>query len=143
MLPWVDNGNRHNQGGYCVSFVASANNGVTCGRNFVRNTLFSFLDGKSMHTGLTDPNHNVKNSRYQMLIGGNTAKTIGSCLIDTGLLPESKIAKELWQVKDFASDLLVLRLASTKKVKSFMSLPVSDTKSMTALCVTLFFMQVH
>ena len=44
---------------------------------------------------MTDTSHNVKNGRYQMLIGEIKLKTIGHSLIDTGMLSEAKVAKEL------------------------------------------------
>ena len=59
------------------------------------------------------------------------------------LTPVAKVTKELWHVKDFVSDLLVLCLALSQTVMSIMALPVSDTKSVRALCVTPFFMRVH
>ena len=47
-----------------------------------------------------------------MYVGGNSVKTIGNVLIDTGMIKESGINQELWRVKDWADDLLVLKLCS-------------------------------
>ena len=65
-----------------------------------------------------------------MLIGGNSAKTIGLALIDTGLIPLYKIIKALWITKGYASDLLVIQLASADNVSSMFALNVSDTKKL-------------
>ena len=70
-----------------VSFLNAANNSVSYDEKFVKETLIIFLMGFISYTGMTDPNHNVKNGRYQMVIDGNKAKTIGDVLIDTCLLP--------------------------------------------------------
>ena len=129
--------------GWDVSFISAANDGVSYDQVFVQMTLISFLLGSITYTGLTDPNHNVKNGRYQMVIGGNSVKTIGRILIDTGLLICAKIALDLYRIKDFASDLLVLQLASAKTVSSLLLLPASNPSSLHALIVTLFFMRLH
>jgi len=64
-------------------------------------------------TAYTDTNHNEKNNRYQMIIGGNSVTTIGNVVIDSGLLPKAGVPSMLWRVKDFSSDLLVLQLSSS------------------------------
>ena len=110
---------------------------------FVRQTLLEFLKGHNSFTAMTDPNHNVKNFRYQGIISGNKMKTIGNTFVDTGLLNLGNIAKELVYIKEFASNLLDLRLAPSDTVQAVMELPVSDTKSVCATCVTLLFVQTH
>eukprot|EP00978_Attheya_sp_CCMP212_P019618 scaffold55228_cov62-Attheya_sp.AAC.11 len=67
----------------------------------------SFHEGKSNILGLGDPNHNAKNSRYQM-IGGSWATTT---IMDPWILKSPGVPQELWRIQDYASDLLVLRLA--------------------------------
>ena len=129
--------------GYKVSFLNEANDGVSSDEKFVRQTLLEFLKGHSSFTAMTDLNHNVKNFRYQEIISGNKMKTIGNTFVDTELLNLANIAKELVYIKDFASDLLVLRLASSETVQEIMELLVSDTKSVCATCVTLLFMRAH
>ena len=109
----------------------------------VRTSALIFLKRLTSHTDLTDPNHKVKNGRYQMVIGGNNPKTVGDALIDTGLLPDSKIAKDLWEIKEFASNLIVLHLASTETVLAVMYVQINDPRSVFALRVTLFFMRAH
>ena len=92
---------------------------------------------------MNDPNHNVKNFRYQGIIGGNKVKTVGLTLIDAGLLTLAAITKELVYIKDFAPNLLVLCLVSPERLKGVMELLVSDIKSVCVTCVTLLFMRTH
>ena len=80
----------------------------------------------------------MKNSRYQLALGGNISKTIGRALINIGLIPKTNTSQEVWQVKDFASDRLVLRLASALTVTSVLSIPEADLLGSNALCVLLF-----
>ena len=54
-----------------------------------------FVNDLIPYTAITDPNHNVKNSRYQLVLGGNSAKKIGCALVNTGLIPKSNIAQEI------------------------------------------------
>jgi len=46
----------------------------------------------------------------------------------------------LWNVKDFASDLIVLELASAKTVSAILNLQDQEAQSQIALCTSLFFM---
>ena len=70
-------------------------------------------------------------------------KTFGILLVDTGLVKEAKVPQELWRVKDFASDLLVLQLASEKTVLLVLSAEITDPGSAFYLSSSLFFMRVH
>ena len=57
--------------GYKLSCISSVNDRVSCAEKNVQQSLNGFLEGTLSFAGLTDPNHNVKNGRYQMVIGGN------------------------------------------------------------------------
>ena len=129
--------------GYNFSFAGSANDGVSCDSNFVRMGIENFLDGKKDYLCVTDTNHNVKNARYQAIIGGNAVKTIGNCLIDTGMLKLLGINQELYIVKDFASDKSVLELNSSNTVAKILGLEGQDTATQLTLALNLFFMRVH
>jgi hypothetical protein len=73
--------------GFCkVAYVSTANDGVSCDNKFVRKTRVDFLQGKCDSSAHTDTNHNMKNLRYQMIIGGNSFATVGIYGIDAGLL---------------------------------------------------------
>ena len=56
------------------------------GLDQVLSALTGFLRGKQNYTTHTDTNHNTKPSRYQLVIGGNDAETIGIYIIDSGSL---------------------------------------------------------
>ena len=79
-----------------VVFTSLTNDAALCDQGLIRDTLTKYLDGLLTYSGHTDPNRNVKNGRYQFLIGGNNAKTVGIILIDTGALCQAKIAQDLW-----------------------------------------------
>ena len=85
----------------------------------------------------------MKKGRYQYLIGGNSVKTIGDTLVDRGLLKAAGVSQDLQRVKNFASDLLVLKLASASTVGLVLSQPCADYKAAIALATTLFFVRVH
>ena len=85
--------------------------GVSCNADFVCYELFKFMEGKSIHLGITDTNHNFNNFRYQ-IIGGYGCAIIGKCIIDPELLCLADVNKDLWRINDYASDFLVLKLAS-------------------------------
>ena len=126
--------------GYAVSFVSAANDGVSCDSVFVITILKKFLKGLTSLSAHTDTNHNEKNNRYQMIIGGNSVKTIGNVVIDS---PKAGVPSMLWRVKDFSSDLLVLQLLSSETVASILSVVNLEPDSAIALCVSLYFNRVH
>lgn len=64
-------------------------------------------------------------------------------MIDCGLLKCTKIGQDLFRPKDFASDLLVLRLASHDTVAKILSLESSDPQSQITISLSLYFMRVH
>ena len=75
------------------SFINSANDGVACASKFVREGLFVFFEDKQEYASVIETNYNVKNSRYQTTIGGNSVKTIGVRLIDTGMLKKQSFVQ--------------------------------------------------
>ena len=129
--------------GYKFSFLCSANDGVSCDSTFVSKHLIEFLQGKRDNSYHTDTNHNVKSSRYQLVLGGNAVKCIGIYLIDCGLLKDAGISQDIFRPKDFASDLLVLMLCSDKTVNKILEHTCVDTHSQITLALTLFFMRAH
>ena len=126
-----------------ASYLGNTNDGVLCDHAFAVEKLYDFLSGDILFLTLTDPNHHVKNGRYQLVIEGNLVKTIGQGLTNTGLIVKSETTRALWRIKDFASDLLVLCLTPAKTVESIMFLPVSDPILSKALLLTLFFIRLH
>jgi hypothetical protein len=113
--------------------------GVGCDNKGMMYTLLSFLRGKKRYVGMIDPNHNAKNHRYQIL-GGSSSTWIGNYIIDGKLLRLAGVSQLLWRVKDFASDLLVLKLASLDTVEKLCLLGNEDEGSVGVLCAALYFM---
>ena len=54
--------------GYLASYVGSANDGILCNHLFVVEKLFDIL-WKKYFVLSSNPNHNVKNCRYQLVLG--------------------------------------------------------------------------
>mmetsp|Transcript_29457 Transcript_29457/g.28330 ORF Transcript_29457/g.28330 Transcript_29457/m.28330 type:complete len:181 (+) Transcript_29457:1694-2236(+) len=134
---------RLRKGGYQVTFFCCTNDGLSCDDVFVLEILMDFFSGRRNFTALTDTNHNVKSCRYQLIIGRNNSKTIGMYVIDGGLLKKIPLEQELIRPKDFASDLLVLRLDSVKTVKYILTLECPDQHSQVILSLSLMFMRSH
>ena len=100
-------------GVYGSSFLNFAVDGASCESRHVCLSLCHFLSCKSNHTGSTDPNHNCKSWRYQVVaLGDLVGCTIGKFALDIGLLRLSQVSMYLIRPVDFASDQLVLQLYS-------------------------------
>jgi hypothetical protein len=69
---------------------------------------------------LPDTNHNVKNARYQ-LIGGLLCAVIGSYVLDLWYLKMADIHEKLRRIDDYASDAVVLSLASVRTIQALHS----------------------
>ena len=124
--------------------VSAANDGVSSDSSFVRRRILSFLSGSSKAPALTDSNHNVKNIRYQAVIGGNEVTVIGDHCVDPGLLVVGGVAEDLYRIRDFASDLTVLKLASALTVEKLCALAATeDLASIVCTALTLYFMRSH
>jgi hypothetical protein len=92
---------------------------------------------------ITDTNHNHKNFRYQ-LIAGSSVASIGVYCVDADLLWVTIVPKHLWRIEDFASDLLVLELASGKTFQALADLVGrEDRATIDVLSLALLFMRVH
>ena len=89
------------------------------------NTMLNYLDGMINHVSLPDTNHNVKNCRYQ-LVGGSSPASIGGHVFDPALLRIAKVSQKLWRVEDFASDAVLLKLASADTIKKLTDLSARD-----------------
>ena len=124
-----------------ASLVSVAADGVGCDAKFIQGQLVSFLRGQVNHVALVDTNHNAKNFRYQM-IGGSCVVIMGNHVLDPGLLSLALVAVELWRIKDWASDLVVSRLASAKSVAKVAMLSNEEVGSVSVLCLTLYFIRL-
>ena len=124
------------------AIINESTDGVSCEVEWNKKLTLDYLDGKKNYISLPDTNHNVKNSRYQ-LIGGSSAATIGSFVFDPWLLKEAGVAKELIRVEDYASDVCVLRLASASTVKKIIDLDSKDTGNVSVTILSLMFMRMR
>jgi hypothetical protein len=121
----------------------AATDGVSCDSSFVKTTIIKFLKGLVDYLAITDPNHNGKNFRYQA-IGGSSVATIGAHVIDADLLRVAGVALRQFRIEDFASDLLVLELASVETVTAIMKLEGSeDGATMAAISLMLMFLRIN
>ena len=80
-----------------------------------------YLNGEINYLDFTDKNHNVKNSRYQ-IIGAYSSAVLGEDLFDPWLLRLAKIVQQLWRIEEYASDAIFLHLASAKSVQQLVQL---------------------
>jgi hypothetical protein len=69
------------------------------------------------YVSLPNTYHNVKNARYQ-LIGGSSCAVIGSYVLGRWYLKMADIHQKLWRIDDYASDAVVLSLASVKTTQA-------------------------
>jgi hypothetical protein len=77
-----------------VFFTNFASDGVSAESSDVMEAVCKFLDGKTNYVGSVDNKHNAKNDRYQ-LIGGSCIGNIGNYVIDSELLQQSGVGKDL------------------------------------------------
>ncbi|KAI9895234.1 hypothetical protein PsorP6_019322 [Peronosclerospora sorghi] len=94
-----------------VRLLSMAFGGVSSEADYVRDMLVDILNGRGDTVSVVDPNHVAKAVRSQLIIGCNIVLA-GDYLVDPGLLPAANVSKELYQVTDYTSDLLVIRLCS-------------------------------
>ena len=101
------------------------------------------LEGKSDHFSTTDPDHNDKLLFYHIIVG-SCLPVAGIHVIDAQMLQVSGISKNLWRPKDFASDILVLKLASSETVKKLTGIiMIGDyLETFFSLCTSLYFLRL-
>ncbi|KAL7427142.1 hypothetical protein ACHAXM_000726 [Skeletonema potamos] len=100
--------------------------------------VIDYLNGKSNVLAIMDTNHNAKNNRYQIL-GGSSAASIGNYVFDPNLLVQAGVATELYRINDYASDAIVLRLASHPTLQKLnqLSTPYRWNVSVVAISLTM------
>ena len=125
-----------------VTFLNSANDGVSTDKDHVINNITDFLRGEKSYLGTTDLNHNGKNARYQ-LIGFNSIVTIGNYVFDVGILIKAGVSKELIRISDWASDYLVLNLSSHNICEKVLNVETSDISTKCITLLTLCFQRAH
>ena len=79
-------------------------------------------------------------TRYQDLVGGNSPKTIGNVLINSGMIKKSGINQELWIFRDWSDNLLVLKLCSGDTTAKIISLEgLHDPITQVIICLAFFY----
>jgi len=126
--------------------------GLSTKSKFVTKHLINFLLGKTSSPIITNPNHNMKNLRYQVL-GGSDVVTCGTSVINPQLLCDVGIPEPLYRVIDWASDKVVLQLVSSDTLMSIHkhvqqviqqnSISAAEYRSIVATVYMLYFMRVH
>ena len=104
-----------------MRLVAVAADGVSVEERWIITNLVLFLNGKAHFVALVDTNHNCKNFRYQFM-GYSCVLIMGNHPVDTGLFVLAGIPQELWRVKDWVSDLVVLQMALLQTVQKVAAL---------------------
>ena len=87
----------------------TSTDGVSCEVQFNKALTLAYLEGDKNQISLPDTNHNVKNSRYQLL-GGSSPASIGHFTFDPWMLMHVGIAIELIRVDQWAHNEFPLRL---------------------------------
>ena len=105
--------------------VSYCMDGVSHESKWVSKVLISFLDEKTNEIAFIDDNHVAKAIRNQ-IFSGTELKTIGSNLIQLGIfaLASLNVPKDIYELKDFASDALVLGICDPKLIKKIMEADV-------------------
>jgi hypothetical protein len=116
--------------------------GVSCEVQGNLAAVKAYLSGCQDWISLTDPNHDVKNHRYQ-LIGGSSPASVGYFVFDSFLLKLAGVAKELIGVKDFASDALPMQLASISTIRKVIEFGAPDISNTTVTVVSLALMRLQ
>ena len=107
----------------------------------------SIIEWERIHNGAVDNKHNVKNDRYQIILG-YCILTIVNLVVDTDLLRKSGVSADLIKIKEFASYKLIKDLCSHKTLEK-LSDGVNNgaTEGLIgesgALSCTIFFMKLH
>jgi len=110
-----------------VAVLNSSTDGVSCEVHSNFSQVCRYIMGDSNQLSIPDPNHNVKNLRYQEIGGsGEVPAVIGNYVFDSMMLKMARVARELLRIDDFASDALVLRLASHQTVSKLLCLETAD-----------------
>ena len=129
-------------GGRFTNFTVD---GVSCESTHVWLTICMFLSSKCNHLGSTDPNHNAKSWRYQIIAsGGDESVSLGDYMLDTYIFRMANIAMGIYRPNDFASDRLLLELVSFESI-SKIALVEDDSapsENKAVLALALFFVRL-
>ena len=122
-----------------TELIIVAADGVRRDRSFINSALCEFLLGGSYHVGLVDININGKDFRCQLLVGSSVV-IMGHHVFYTIMFRLQNVCKDLWHVKYFASDLLVLTLYYPDSVEKLSTLVDEYQGEFFVLCDLLYFL---
>eukprot|EP00957_Ditylum_brightwellii_P204153 15337926-Ditylum_brightwellii.AAC.1 len=105
-----------------ASLVSVAADGVGCDAYFIQGQLVSFLLGKA--------------------IGESCVMIMGKYVLNPALLSLAGVAEELWLIKDWALELVVLMLGSVDTAAKLAMMVNEAFGSVSTLCITLYFMKL-
>ena len=90
-----------------------------------------------------DTNHNVKNFRYQIVVG-SSLNFFGNRIVDINLLCAAGISHELYRIQDFSPNIFVLNLTSAETANALHGLlNTQDSHALSRLCMILYFMRLN
>ena len=122
-----------------VTLLNISVDGVSCDTDFVSGKLCKFLEVKSIHVGIIDPNHSFNISRYK-IIGSYECAIIGKCIIEPYFLRPAGVNKLLWRINEYVSNFL---LPHTLKFQSFVEqCKIKIPLQFVALCLTIYLMRL-
>ena len=125
---------------YCLRLASVAADGVIDEDICIMSHLTASLRGEYIFVAVVDTNHNTKNVQYQTYVSYSSVVIMGFHIVDCGLYRISGVAREFWRVKDWASDLLPLEIASADTVGKITPLAATeDLGTVTFMCVLLYF----
>ena len=121
-----------------IKLISVSFDGLSNEAQCIRNSIVDYLMGKSNFIGLMDINHVAKAMRSQLVLGSSIVK-IGDSLFDPGLFQEANVNSDLFRVKDFTSDKIVLQLCSRETMLKLLSLENEENSLVGATCLSIFF----
>ena len=121
-----------------LTILNSSTDGEDYEVQFNKDLTCAYLRGDEDQISLPDPNHNVKNLRYQ-LGGGSSPASFGGHVFDPEILKRVRIVKELWRIDDYALDALPLKLASALSVQKVVDKNFEDVGNCDVAVVSLLF----
>ena len=87
--------------------------------------MYIFLRGRAYFVAVVDTNHNFKNCRCQFA-GYSSVMIMVVHMVDAVLFIVAGVSEEIWRVKDWSSDLLVLNMASADTVNKIAKLATTE-----------------
>ena len=99
--------------------------GVSCESAHVWLTICNFLSSECNHLGSTNPNHNGKLRRYQIIASdGDDSVSLGSYILDTYIFRLAKIATGIFWPNDFDLERLLLELVLFESIHKISMVPL-------------------